>query len=61
MDQFMGPPMGYYNPPDVHEVCECEECHVAGDHDNDTKYWAETRDCLACIEDVLTLENIDLS
>ncbi len=29
----------YFDPPAEHEVCECFECHNAGDHDDRPVYW----------------------
>ncbi len=43
-------PSSYYNPPEYHEACKCEECHVAGLHDlEDAKFWA-THGCDFCYD-----------
>ncbi len=41
-----GPPMSWYDPPDLHEICVCKGCHEAWCHD-DLEYWIE-QGCELC-------------
>ena len=40
----------YLNPPDVHELDACANCHEAGDHENRILVWKET--CELCEQDI---------
>ncbi len=55
MSEFNSPPSRFYEPPNYHEVCKCDECHLARAHDiEDAKFWA-THGCDGCY-DVLDQE-----
>lgn len=58
--EFMGPPMGWYDPPNLHEICSCDGCHEAGEHTKDIEYWAKVEDCWACVDTLdKAVDNLD--
>lgn len=51
MNEFMGPPLSWYEPPASHEVDNCEDCHVAGYHRRvEAHDWAYREGCFLCAE-----------
>jgi hypothetical protein len=46
MSEFMGPPMSWYNPPELHELCAGSCCHE--DHE-DVEEWAD-EGCGRCVD-----------
>jgi hypothetical protein len=56
MSEFTGPPMSWYNPPDVHEICKCEDCHDEMCHEGEEKDWAKWG-CYSC-EEILAQKEI---
>lgn len=55
MSEFAGPPMSWYEPPTIHEVCTCEDCHECGEHEDDVEQWAKWG-CGGC-EDKVMMNN----
>lgn len=43
-----------FNPPDIHEICNCEDCHLEDCHEDDILQWIKWG-CLLCEEQFETL------
>lgn len=42
----------WQDPPNLHEICGCEDCHEDGEHADDVKHWANVEGCWACVDTV---------
>jgi len=47
-DKIKGPPNSWYDPPDTHDLCQCENCHEADLHEP-IEHWIE-EGCMRCEE-----------
>jgi hypothetical protein len=49
MSEFTGPASSWYDPPELHDIDLCGQCHDDGHHDDDVEGWADDG-CGGCVD-----------